>query len=87
MLKRQTLQLKYTSETYNYQISFSIVLTYAIISHKAQGATVKSKVIIDIKNSFAPSLTYVMLSSVTKNSNLLICQYLIFTFFLFIYQN
>jgi ATP-dependent exoDNAse (exonuclease V) alpha subunit len=49
MLKRQTLQHKYTSKTYNYKTSFSIVLTYAITSHKTQGATIKSKVIIDIK--------------------------------------
>jgi ATP-dependent exoDNAse (exonuclease V) alpha subunit len=79
MLKRQTLQNKYTSETYNYSTSFSIVLTYAITGHKAQGATIKSKVIIDIKNSFALGLTYVILSRVTKNSNLSICQILIFT--------
>ncbi len=79
MLKRQTLQHKYTSKTYNYKKSFSIVLTYAITSHKAQGATIKSKVIIDIKNSFALGFTYVMLSKVTKNSNPLICQTLIFT--------
>jgi len=81
MLKRQTLQHKYTSKTYNYKTSFLIVLTYAITSHKAQGATIQSKVIIDIKNSFAPSLTYVMLSRVTKNSNPLICQTLILQIF------
>jgi len=81
MLKIQTLQHKYTSKTYNYKTSFFIVLTYAITSHKAQGATIKSKVIIDIKNSIAPGLTYVMLSRLTKNSNPLICQTLIFTDF------
>jgi len=52
MLKRQTLQHKYTFETYYYKTSFLIVLTYVITSHKAQGATIESKVIIDIKNSF-----------------------------------
>jgi hypothetical protein len=36
----------------------------------AQGATIKSKVIIDIKNSFALGLTYVMLSRITNCSNL-----------------
>jgi ATP-dependent exoDNAse (exonuclease V) alpha subunit len=48
MLKRQTLPHKYTSETYLLKSSFSIVLAYAITSHKAQGATIKSKVIIHI---------------------------------------
>jgi ATP-dependent DNA helicase PIF1 len=45
---------------------FFIVLAYAITGHKAQGATIKSKVNIDIKNSFALGLTYVMLSRVTN---------------------
>jgi hypothetical protein len=35
MFKRQTLQHKYTFETYYYKSSFSIVLAYAITSHKA----------------------------------------------------
>jgi len=74
MLKRQTLQHKYTSKTYYYKSSFSIVLAYVITGHKAQGATIKSKVIIHILNSFAPSLAYVMLSRVTNCSNILICE-------------
>jgi ATP-dependent DNA helicase PIF1 len=64
MLKRQALQHKYTCETYYYKTSFLIVLAYAITSHKTQGATIKSEVIIDIKNSFVPSLTCVMLSRI-----------------------
>jgi len=56
MLKRKTLQHKYTYQTYNYKKTFSIVLTYAIIGHKAKSATIKSKVFIDIKNSFALGL-------------------------------
>jgi hypothetical protein len=51
-------------------VSFPIVLAYAIIGYKAQGATIKSKVLLDIKNSFA--LTYVMLSRVINHSNLMI---------------
>jgi ATP-dependent DNA helicase PIF1 len=71
-LKRQTFQYKYTYEAYYYKASSSIILTYAIISHKAQGATVKSKVLIDIKNSFVAYLVYLMLSRVINRSNLLI---------------
>jgi ATP-dependent DNA helicase PIF1 len=41
-------------------------LAYAIIGHKSQGTTISSKVIIDIKKTFAPGLTYVMLSRVTN---------------------
>ncbi len=39
-LSRWTLQHKYTYEAYYYKTSFSIVLTYTIIGHKAQGATI-----------------------------------------------
>jgi ATP-dependent DNA helicase PIF1 len=39
-------------------------------SHKSQGATIATKVIIDIKKTFAPGLTYVMLSIVTNQNNL-----------------
>jgi len=50
MFKRQTLQHKYTYETCYYKTSYSIVLTYAITGHKTQGATIKFKIIIHIKN-------------------------------------
>jgi ATP-dependent DNA helicase PIF1 len=69
-LKIQTLQHKYTYKAYYYKTSFPIVQAYAITSYKAQGATIKSKVILDIKNSFA--LTYVMLSRVINHSDLMI---------------
>jgi hypothetical protein len=41
-----------------------------MISHKSQGATIATKVIIDIKKTFALGLTYVMLSIVTNHYNL-----------------
>jgi len=47
----------------------------------------KSKVIIDIKNSFASGLIYVTLLRVTNRSNLLICKTFIPTNFLCSYQN
>jgi len=59
ILKRQTLQHKYTHEAYYYKASFILVLTYAIIGHKAQGTTIKSKKLIHISNSLALGLTYV----------------------------
>jgi len=48
ILKRQTLQHKYTCEAYYYKASFLLVWSYAIIGHKAQGTTMKSKKIIHI---------------------------------------
>ncbi len=71
-LKRKTLQHKYTYEAYYQKAYFPIVLTYAITCHKIQGPTIKSKVIIHSKNSFALGRAYVMLSRVTNHSNLLI---------------
>ncbi len=39
-------------------------------SHKSQGATIATKVIIDIRKKFAHGLTYVMFSIVTIQNNL-----------------
>ena len=35
--------------------------------HKSQGATISTKVIVDIQNAFAFELTHVMLSRTTNN--------------------
>ncbi len=71
ILKKHSFQHKYTHDGYYYKTSFSIVLTYVMISHKSQGAwTIAIKVIIDIKEIFAPSLTYVMLSRIKNWNNL-----------------
>ena len=49
---------------------FPIVLAYAMTGHKSQGATISNKVIVHIRNAFAPGLTYVMLSRTTNRQNL-----------------
>jgi len=46
------------------------MLGYVIIRHKSQGATISSKVMIHICESFAQGLMYVMLSRVTSRKNL-----------------
>jgi ATP-dependent exoDNAse (exonuclease V) alpha subunit len=66
ILKKNTLQQKYTYDGYYYKTSFPITLAYAITRHKSQGTTISSKVIIDIKEAFAHGFTYVMLSRVTN---------------------
>jgi hypothetical protein len=38
ILKKYSFQHKYTHDGYYYKTSFSIVLTYVMISHKSQGA-------------------------------------------------
>ncbi len=86
-VKKTNLQHKYTY-TYKidyYKTSFPIVLAYAIIGHKAQGATIESKVFIHIKKFFAQSLTYVMLSRIINCSHLLVCENLDLTKFKCIY--
>jgi ATP-dependent exoDNAse (exonuclease V) alpha subunit len=70
VLKKHTFQKKYTYDGYYYKASFPITLAYATIKHKSQGATISSKVIIDIKEAFALGLTYVILSRVTNRKNL-----------------
>jgi len=44
------------------------MLGYAITGHKSQGATISSKVMIHICESFAQGLVYVMLSRVTSRN-------------------
>jgi len=51
----------------------SIIWGYAIISHKAQRATILNKVIVKIKNVFAPNFTYDMLSQIKIHKHLVIC--------------
>jgi hypothetical protein len=66
ILKKHRFEHIYTYDGYYYKKSFPITLAYAIIGHKSQGATISSKVTIDIKEAFALRLTYVMLLRVTN---------------------
>jgi hypothetical protein len=50
--------------------TFPLALCYAMTGHKAQGATICSPVIIDIKSAFAAGLVYTMLTRVTSRSHL-----------------
>jgi len=70
LLKRHNFKHKNTYEQYYYKASFPIVLAYAMTGHKSEGATISNKVIVDIRNVFAPGLTYVMLSRTTNRQNL-----------------
>jgi ATP-dependent exoDNAse (exonuclease V) alpha subunit len=54
VLKKHTFQHKYTYDGYYYKALFPITLEYAITRHKSQGATISSKVIIDMKEAFGP---------------------------------
>ena len=49
---------------------FPLALGYAITGHASQGCTISSIAGVHISNSFAPGLSYVILSRVTKRSNL-----------------
>jgi ATP-dependent exoDNAse (exonuclease V) alpha subunit len=50
--------------------TFPLALCYAMTGHKAEGATIRSPVIIDIKSAFAAGLVYTMLTRVTSRSHL-----------------
>jgi len=56
-----------------YKATIPIIFGYAITSYKTQGVTISNKIIVKIQNAFAPSFTYVMLSWVTNQKQLLIC--------------
>jgi ATP-dependent exoDNAse (exonuclease V) alpha subunit len=67
---KKSIQNKYDSQGHFYKTSFLLMLGYAITRHKSQGATISSKVMIHIHESFASRLMYVMLSRVTSWKNL-----------------
>jgi len=45
-----------------YKKTFPLMLAYAMTTHKAQGATIPAKVVIDMQDAFVPGLLYVALS-------------------------
>jgi ATP-dependent exoDNAse (exonuclease V) alpha subunit len=50
---KKTIQNKYDSKGHFYKASFLLMLGYAITRHKSQGATILSKVMIHVHESFA----------------------------------
>jgi ATP-dependent exoDNAse (exonuclease V) alpha subunit len=50
--------------------TFPLILAYAMTGHKSQGATLRGKTIVHIKNAFTPGLAYVMLSRVVSRANM-----------------
>jgi len=66
IVQKKSIQNKYDSQGHFYKASFPLMLGYAITRHKSQGATISSKVMIHICESFARTLLYVMLSRVTS---------------------
>jgi ATP-dependent exoDNAse (exonuclease V) alpha subunit len=46
IIKKCSLQHKYTYDEYYYKTSFPIILAYAMTSHKSQGATIATKAIV-----------------------------------------
>jgi ATP-dependent exoDNAse (exonuclease V) alpha subunit len=63
---KKSIQNKYDFQGHFYKASFPLMLGYAITGHKSQGATISSKVMIHIRESFARGLVNVMLSRVTN---------------------
>jgi ATP-dependent exoDNAse (exonuclease V) alpha subunit len=53
IVQKKSIQNKYDSKGHFYKTSFPLMLGYAIIGHKSQGATISSKVMIRIHESFA----------------------------------
>ncbi len=66
IVRKKSIQNKYDFEGHFYKASFPLILGYAITRHKSQGATISSKVMIHICESFAWGLMYVMLFKVTS---------------------
>jgi hypothetical protein len=62
--------VRYTFNSKFFKSTFPLVLAYAMAGHKCQGATICSKVLVDVRKAFSFGLTYVMLSRVTKRTHL-----------------
>ena len=70
ILKQSTFEHVYTFGKKFYKSGFPLVLAYAMTVNKSLGATISTNVVVDIRNAYAPGLTYVMLSRATNRSNL-----------------
>ena len=70
IVKRSTFEHVYTFGKKFYKYGFPIALAYAMTGYKSQGATISTNMVVNIRNAFAPRLTYVMLSRVTNRTNL-----------------
>jgi len=66
IVRKKSIQNKYDYQGHFYKSSFPLMLGYVITRHKSQGATISSKMMIHIRESFARGLVYVMLSTVTS---------------------
>jgi hypothetical protein len=53
IVQKKSIQNKYDFLGHFYKASFPLMLGYAIIGHKSQGATISSKVMIHVHESFA----------------------------------
>jgi hypothetical protein len=80
-VKKGTIHYKYMFRGKLFKAIFMLPLAYAMFGHKSQGATISSKIIVDIWTSFTSKLTYVM-SRVTQRHHLPITWWLT-TFALF----
>jgi hypothetical protein len=65
-IRKKSIQNKYDFQGHFYKTSFPLMLGHAIIRHKSQGATISSKVMIHICESFAQGSVCVMLSRLTS---------------------
>ncbi len=70
IIHNKSIQNKYDSQGHFYKTSFLSMLGYASTRHKSQGATISSKVMIHIRESFAQGLVYVMLFRITSRKDL-----------------
>jgi len=66
IVRKKSIQNKYDSQGHFYKTLFLLMLGYAIVGHKSQGAMISSKMMIHICEYFAQGLVYVMLSRVTS---------------------
>jgi hypothetical protein len=69
IVQKKSIQNKYDFQGHFYKTYFLLMLGYAFIGHKSQGAMISSKVMIHIHESFAQGLMYLMLSRVTSWKN------------------
>ena len=70
---RMAYKFKYFAGKRFYKATWPLSLAYAMTGHKCQGATIKGRVLLYIRDIFCPGLLYVMLSRVLQRSQLVIC--------------
>jgi hypothetical protein len=69
-IRRSSFKNLYHDGKRFFKSTFPLILGYGMTGHRSQGAILRGKVLVDVRDAFCPGLMYVMLSRVPSRRNL-----------------